>query len=292
MFSPRIMATRHHHLLWGPTGAGKSHIGNKLSSTENGQSLFEEGAHNYSVTTMMQSSAGWNGDMIVDAPGTMDSRGNDMQYLAEFVDFLESVDLGAVLLVYRGRLNEHIKKQLDMLKAMGLHKNIILVKNQCITIDAEILCEDTPLVSIKMDQDNFDVLKCLISAVKPIRIKYILNPLCLFEQPIIPLLNQRKVIDELLETAIIKEKQTITTTSQVPCQKTHHIPPNGFKAFFGSSGRSYTTTVMRTATHTSEIMVDQKYQIYARYDIDLARRFDGKAKIYEKIQVGMHMVKV
>ena len=263
-----------HIITYGATGVGKSWLANNLAATPE----FKEGDALESVTTTIQTAVSWNGsDLVCDVPGYLDSGGRDAIQQANFIDFLPKKIIRAIVFVFTGRADAFTQAALNAFKDSDLKNNVILVLNKDLsTRPADIgNFQGFPLVYIKAHQTNVDVLKRLISAMKPVYVNYPPTPVTLFKTPLKIL--KEEIVTELEGFEMMKDPETIISVKALPYQRQVWADDWG-----NITGRKKTIQDVKMVTESTQVMVDRKYNILHTYKLTFAERFDGVAGLYKK----------
>lgn len=265
----------HHVVTFGRTGAGKSWTGNCLSAP--GQTRFKEDDGDESCTTAITSNVAFNGDLISDVPGYFDSAGRDTIQQANFVDFLKGKSIRAVVFIYTDRADSFMASAVEAFKQTQLASNIIFVKNKLLKPGAVEVDTYGGLVKIGVlaNQPNLDVLKHHINAMTPVTVTELVTPVSLFKQPLE--ITGEEMREEFIETRTIPTKVAMSRTVQVPVTK------DRWKGSFGHvTGTKENYVVYEPRTEHYEEIVNKPFQVYNKFKVVFAKRFDGVSDIYSK----------
>ena len=272
----------HHIVTFGRTGAGKSWCGNRLLKNDQ-QRPFREDDGDESCTTNITSHVAFNGDVISDIPGYFDSAGRDNIQQANFVDYLKSKSIRAILFLYTDRADFFTKSVIEAFKSCGLLNNIILVKNKVISPpSAEIETYlDSTKISVMINQNNLDVLKRIIANMQPVMVSHLLVPVSLFRQPLE--IVREEIVNEFVEDRQIPVK--VTVSEQVIVQVPRVIKTGAIRGWLGDTlGIDGKETIYEPETRTifKDQMVPKPHKVFNRVKYIYATRFDNVADIYKR----------
>jgi hypothetical protein len=270
--------TQHHILTFGRTGCGKSWTCNRLIAP--GQSVFKEDDADESCTTVISTLVAFNGDLMSDVPGYFDSEGRDAIQQANFVDFLKGKSIRAVVFIYTDRADAFMASAVQAFKQSQLASNIIFVKNKLLKPAAvEVDTYDgLTKISVQANQTSLDVLKHHIATMQPVTVTELVTPVSLFKQPLE--VTGSEMREEFVETRAIPTKVQLSRTVQVPVIK------QKWKGSLGKiTGSKESYTVYEPRTESYEEMVNKPFQVYNKFRVVFAKRFDGVSDIYEKAMV-------
>jgi len=271
----QFVGTVHHVVTFGRTGAGKSWTGNQLRAP--GQPMFKEDDGDESCTTAISSCKAFNNDLMSDAPGYFDSENRDAIQQANFVDFLKGKSIRAIIFVYTDRADSFMKSAANALKQSQLAKNLIFVKNKLVKhsqleVDTYLDCTK---IGILLNQSNVDVLKHHVANMTPVTVTELIAPVSLFKTPLEK--TGEEIKEEFVETRVIPTKVTLYKNIQVPVVK------DRWKGGWGHIlGVKESYTVYEPRTESYEEVVDKPFQVYNKYQVVFAKRFDDKVDIYSK----------
>ena len=271
----QFVETVHHIVTFGRTGAGKSWTGNQLRAP--GQPTFKEDDGDESCTTVISSCRAFNNDLMSDVPGYFDSKNRDSIQQANFVDFLKGKSIRAIIFIYTDRADSFMESAANAFKQTQLAKNLIFVKNKLLKpagVEVDTYLDCTKL-SILANQSNVDVLKHHIANMTPVTVTELIAPVSLFKTPLEK--TGEEIKEEFVETRVIPTKVTLYKTIQVPVVK------DRWKGGWGHMvGVKECYTVYEARTESYEEVVDKPFQVYNKYQVVYAKRFDDTVDIYSK----------
>lgn len=275
------MATTNYQIVFGDTGSGKSWVGNRLTNSFPSSKAFKEGDTLESCTREIMTAPSWNGDIVVDAPGILDTRGAEMDkiILAAFFDFIAGKSVSAILFVVGGpRMDGWRKSYYDYFTTVSPFKNVLIVvmNNRTSKPAADVVtrADGVTEVYIQQNQTDFSALKRVIAANRAKAVRAVNCPIypSLF---VTPLQNVRKQSVEMLLGSVVKDKVVKVTRTE---KWTETVTQHHKKRIMGIKIKSYTThhQVPRSRTVTEDKLVPTNYNRYQQHEVTYARRFDGK----------------
>ena len=261
----------------GKTGAGKSYLCNHLSKNQS----FKESNRLASCTSEIATDEAFlDGDVVVDTPGTLDTRGHeaDLKHQAEVVDYMMDKTIRVVVFVFTDRMDSLTQASLQSVVQSGIH--VLLVRNKVLGDDSELdEVDGRPVIPIKANETNFEVIHSRIASFTPTRLPYLVHPVTLFKTPLTR--ETSHVAQMFKETRMIDELIPVSRQIYVPGSITIEDRRGIFRR-----RRFREELTSKLVTITEDKWVPVAHNVFVKYRVTMAERFDGCIGVYSMIHLG------
>jgi hypothetical protein len=271
----------------GKTGTGKSFLCNHLGQAR----VFLESNRMESCTSDIQIAPAFLlGDIIADTPGHMDSHGHavDMVNQAKITDYLKDKTSRVVLFVFTDRMDAFTQAALRSVQQSRV--NVLLVRNKVLGDQAELEeFEGLPVYSIRAHENDFEPLKDAIRACTPMKPAFLVQPTTLFPIPltqvttdIVPIFKERRTVD-----VVRPMKRSVPVTTETTSKQRR-----GGMAGAAGGKKKVTTSTTSYQEVTEDQVVPVLHNVFTKYQITKALRFDGCIGVLEMLDVGEKMEEI